>query len=153
VKGNMKVKARCVEVLLIVTFLLTACTDQDLTTVAKALDDTSKGVAIFQTTVIQANGALLISDDTTRILLNAAVRVNAAGQQAVTVTRNLNALAPADRTNLLAILSPVIAALAETQTEITIGIHDPQTQTNIRAALLLIQTSLNTAQLVLSSRG
>lgn len=147
----MKPKFRLLYIL-VLTLLLTSCTDPDLTKVAKALNDTAQGISVFQTTVIQANTQKLLSDGMTRTLLESALRVDNAGQRAVAITRGLNALAPADRTNLLAILVPVINALADTQTSITLGIKDAGTQTNIRASLLLIQTSLNTAQLVLASR-
>ena len=147
----MRLKIRLLPLLLL-ALLLASCTDPDLTTVAKALNDTAQGLSVFQATVIQANAEKLVSEPMTRTLLESALRVDNAGQRAVAITRGLNALAPQDRTNILAILNPVIGALADTQASITLGIADTGTQNSIRAALLLIQTSLNTAQLVLAAR-
>lgn len=137
---------------ILVLFLLAACNDADLKTVAKALRDTQEGVLVFQTTVIEAQKQTFISVEATRQLLAASSKVTEAGDRASLITRNINALAPEDRTMLLSVLQPVIAALADTQTFITLNITDLKTQQAIRAALLVVQTSLNIAQASLAGR-
>lgn len=139
--------------LLLVALLATACTDADLNTVAKALTGTAAAVSVFQSTVIQAGQSGLITEAVTRQLLEAAIQVDQAGQQAVAVTRGINALAPADRTNLLEILNPVIAALSNVQSTLLMNIQDTGTRQTIEAGIMLIQTSLNTAKLVLAANG
>lgn len=137
---------------LILLVALSACSS-DLTTVAKALDDTSKAIGIFQTTIIQANTDKLLSDAETAKLMSVSVRVSMAGLQAVAITKQLSTLAPTDRANLLAILTPIIDALSDAQTLDVAGIANPATRQKVQAALLLIQTSLNTAQIVLAAKG
>lgn len=144
---------RLISPLLLSIVLLTGCTDADLTTVAKALNDTAQSIGVLQTTVIAANYQKLMSDTVTHQILTEAVRVNQAGQQAVAITRGINALKPADRTNLLAILKPIIASLQDTQTSVAVGITNQKTQQDIQAILGLIQASLNTAQIALASKG
>lgn len=146
-------RRRLISPLLLSIVLLTGCTDADLTTVAKALNDTAQSVGVLQTAVISANNDKLISDQVTRQILTEVVRVNQAGRQAVAITRGINALKPADRTTLLAILNPVIASLADTQSSIAVGITNSKTQMDVQAIIGLIQASLNTAQLALASKG
>jgi hypothetical protein len=138
--------------IIVVVILVSACTDQDLVTVSKALKDTAQSVAVLQNTVIAANSQHFLSDAETRQLLEAAMSVNRAGRQAVEITRNLNRLTPGDRRDILSILQPVIAALADMQNSIVNTISDTQTRTNIQASLGLIQASMNSAQLALASK-
>ncbi len=149
----MKNNRRSVIALVLVLILALSACSNDLTTVAKALDDTAKAISVFQATIIQANASGLLSDAQTTKLMAASVRVNTAGLQAVTITKNLSSLAPADRTNLLAILNPVITALSDAQTLDVAGIVDVNTRQKVQASLLLIQTALNAAQIVLAAKG
>ncbi len=146
----MKIKVRAFGALAVCLLLVTACADADLATVAQALNDAASGVGILQTAVLSAADQHLISVPVTRTFLTLATRINQAGKEAVAVTRQINALVPADRSNLLQILTPVIAAVANAQ---TVLIDNPTAQQNIRAALLLIQTALNSAQIALASTG
>jgi hypothetical protein len=74
--------------------------------------------------------------------------VNIAGKEAVAVTRSISKLSAADKSNLLVILNPIIAAVGEGLDNLKIT--DPNVSANIRAALLAIQTGLNTAQLIIA---
>ncbi len=147
----MRTRKRLLILTLVVLVIATACNDKTLQTVAKALNDTATAVSVFQTSVINANAQKLISDADTANLLRVAIRVNLAGQQAVQVTRNLQSLGAADRTNLLAILEPVIGVLADAQTNAILNITDLKTRQNIQAAILVIQTALSVAQLALAT--
>lgn len=143
------------KVLLIVPLLLlVACTDKDLETVARSLLTTSEALGTLQGAVISANTSTpqLISDNATRTILETCIKINQAGLQASTITRSINALSPADRTQLTAILDPIIKTVGEAVSGTQLlGIEDPKTRDAITASLLLIQTSLNSAKLVLAA--
>ncbi len=129
--------------------LLTACTDRDLETLSQALRDSAAAIGILQTAVIQANAQGLLSDDATRTILTAAVRVNEAGLQATAMTRQLNALGPTDRRNVLAVLQPVIGSIAGAVAAVPLGV-EPNVRQNIILSLQAIQAALNSAQLALA---
>jgi len=129
--------------------LVPACTDNDLLTVSKALNDTASAVGVIQSTAIAANQQKTLSDDATSQLLTLTVKITTAGQQASAVTRKLSTLAPADKAKLLSILTPIIAAVSQAP---QIQSADPKVQQQIQAALLLISTSLNSVQLVLAAK-
>lgn len=137
---------------LMLLLVVSACTDQDLVTVSKALNDTAQGVSVLQTSVINANKTALLSDDATRTFLELSIKINQAGLTAVDLTREINKLAPADRSRLLVILNPIIDVVREARTQGLLGIKNEQTKANIDAALFTIATALNIAQLTLASR-
>lgn len=137
--------------ILLVLLLMAACKDEDLKTASNALNDAAHGVGVLQNTAIEANKQGLLSEASTRRILEAALKVNTAGKEAVSITRGINELAPQDRTNILAILRPVIDSLNQIDLG-GLGINDAKTQQNIRAAFAVISTALNTAQLALASR-
>jgi len=134
--------------------LLAGCTDKDLETVAKSLQTTSQALGTLQNAVISANTGTpkLISDDATRSILETCVKINQAGYEASQVTRNIHALSPTDRTKILAILDPIITVVGNAVTGTSsLGITDDKTRNAVTASLLLIQTSLNSAKLVLAA--
>lgn len=137
---------------LCVLFMVAACTDRDLETVAKALRDTAQGVSVFQTSVIDANAKGFLSDDITRELLTIGISVNTAGHQAVEITRGINSLEPQHRTSLLLILEPLIRTLSNADSTLLMAITDEQARNTVRVALAVIQTTLSTAQLALAAR-
>lgn len=139
-------------VLVLMMSLGAACTDEDLVTVSKALNDTAQGVSVLQTAVINAHKTQLLTDDQTRSFLELSIRINEAGLSAVQVTRNINALSTADRASVLKILNPVIDVVREARTQSILGIKNEQTKATIDAALLTISTALNVAQLALATR-
>src|ERR1043166_1552015 len=59
--------------IIVLVILVSACTDQDLVTVSKALKDTAQRVAVLQNIVIAANSQHLLSNAVTRQLLEAAL--------------------------------------------------------------------------------
>lgn len=132
--------------------ILAACTDRDLENVSKGLDDSAKAVAVFQETVISANEQGLVSAANTRQLLQISLKVNAAGRDAVQVTRDLTTLEPGDRTKLLGILKPVIASLAEANSSLVTLVPEARARANIASALTLLRTTLNTIQITLAAR-
>jgi len=145
-------RKRKLAAVLILALVFAACQDKDLETVANALNDTARGIGVFQSTVIDANAQGLLNDDTTRQLLQVSVRVNMAGQDAVAVTRDLVKLQPQDRTQLLNILKPLIDVLSQADSQLIGAIPDERARANVRSALLVVSTALNTAQLALALR-
>lgn len=136
-------------VVLAAMLVLVACTDQSLTRLAKALDDTAKGMGALQTTVVRAQAQGVISVDTTNSILEVCKKIDLAGKQADNITRGLAQLAPADRGNILAVLKPVIAAVDDSVSTGLTGIPEP-TKTKVLNILQTIQIALNTAQSILA---
>jgi len=137
----------------IVGFLLVSCSDPDLKTVASALEDTARGVGVLQSTVINAADRGVISESTTRPLLEFALSVNRAGKVAIAVTKEWSKLEKNDRAQLLKILEPLLEKLQDSDSFVLANVQDPKARREIQAALSLIQASLGTAQLVLVSKG
>ena len=132
---------------------LTACSDQALTNLSKALADVSQGVAALQQSVIDGNKAQLISDGDTETILRLCFKINAAGQQASAITRKLTQLDPTSRGSVLTILKPIIAAVNDAVATGVLGIKNPATQATIQTTLVTIQTALNSAQVILAATG
>lgn len=128
---------------------LVGCTDANLKKIAQELDVTAKTVATLQTTVIDANTKKLISEADTRTILTLCIQVSQAGQQATAATRAINALGPADRTQLTAILAPVITSVGNVASQ-TIAISNPQTAETVKTLVLTLQTTLNSINLVVA---
>ncbi len=122
-----------------------------LRNVAAALRDVALGVGVFEQTVMDANAQGTITDDAARPLITLSLKVSQAGKEAIAVTRNINQLTPIDRQNILSILNPVIVSVGTSLQQDVINIKDLKTRSDIRTVFLLIQTSLNTARLVLVS--
>jgi len=140
--------------LILVLLILPACTDKDLETVGKSLLTTSQALGTLQGAVLSANTSTpqLLTDDATRSILEVCVKINQAGLEASQITRSINALSPTDRTKLLAVLDPIILVVGNAVTgSSSLGITDTKTKDAITASLLLIQTSLNSAKLVLAA--
>lgn len=136
--------------LVLALLLLTSCSDPDLVTVSKALRDTAQAVSVYQSVVIDASAHNLLSENTARALMQVSAVVNERGQEAVAFTRHLSKLAPADRTTLLGILTPIEDALGHAGTNLLLEIRDPATRQKVQAALLLIRSGLSAAQLALA---
>jgi|SRR5579859_3337064 len=139
-----------ISIWLLVLFLFVdvGCTDATLAKVSQALNDTQLAVGGLQSIVIVANKQGTMNDADTQKILSICAKVNSAGIQAVAITRGVSKLAPADRSNISNILTPVVTAVGDSLT--SLGITDPKISNDVRAALLAIQTGLTTAQLVLS---
>lgn len=133
--------------------LFSACADSDLQKVGKTLLVTAKAVGEVQSTVIQANNAKLISDDTTRAILEVCLKVDLAGKQAVAVTRQISKLDNPSRQQLLQILKPIVASLQTSLTLDVLLIKDPDTRIKVQSGLLLLETSINSVILILAVGG
>jgi len=107
----------------------------------------------LQTMVIAANKQNLIPDSDTESIIRLCYKINDASQRASTVTRNLTKLTAPASSSVLAILQPVIQGVQDALSTGTLGIKDGPTKSAVTAALVAIQTGLNTAQVVLAATG
>ncbi len=133
-----------------VLLLCLACTDADLGRVAKGLDALSISVGIFQTTVIEAEKDGFVPHQTAYALLSTALRVDQGGKEATLVVKQLQALSPTDRSNILNILAPVVREVGASIDSGLIPIADQNTRNRVRLTLLSIQSALNAVNLILA---
>lgn len=142
---------RKIAISLLLPLLLVSCTDNDLATVAKSLNAAAKSLSIFQSTIVTLNQSGKLSDPTTRSLMNVSLKINEAGVIASTQAKQIATLTPADRKNLLNILTPIIKAIDDAVLTDVIPIADPKTKQEVQLALMLVETDLNAARLALEA--
>lgn len=153
---------RAASATILILFLVASCAgvqpkpgvdpnEADLRRVGEALRDTAASIAVFEQVILDANKQGTLSDDTARPLIAIVLQVSQAGKQATIATTEIHRLAPADRQQILNILVPVIDAVQKGLTDNIVTISDLKTRQDLRTVLLLVQTSLSTAQLVLAA--
>lgn len=137
----------------LVLLLLISCSDTDLQRVGKTLLVASKAIGEVQSTVTAANAQKLISDDSTRIILETCLKANLAGKQAVSITREISKLDTVSREQLIQILKPIVGALQNSITTDLIPIKDVDTRLKVQTGLALAQSSINTIIIILAATG
>lgn len=130
--------------------LAPTCKDKDLEQVAKTLNIAAAAIGEFQTIVIEARRADLLSVEETRQLLTLSLGLNRAGKEAVQAAREIEKLSAQDRSDLLAVLNPMLRAVERTLATDALRIGNADTRAKILLALQSIRTSLNTAKLILA---
>jgi hypothetical protein len=148
---KLRVHRRVSVLPLVLSLLLLAACDEDSRAVAVALRDTGQAVAVFQATIIESEKQKAISVDTARTLMEFAQQLNRASKDAIVVARAVNELKIPDRVKLLSILAPIIDQVAVGQSFVLGNVVDLKTRNTILATLKIMQTSLNTAQLILAA--
>lgn len=132
---------------LCLTFLLfqAACTDKALQQLSTASIDVSAGNLALQTTVITAvqNGSL--TADQARPVIQISLQVAQAGKQVDAAIRGISTLSATDKTKILAILQPVIAAITSAATQSQL-IPNSNVRTEVLAALATVQSALAVAR-------
>jgi predicted trehalose synthase len=136
-----------------ILLLLLACGPPTVQQVAQGLNDLAKATSIAQTTIIEMNTQKLIDDDTTRMILEAFVKVNNGQKAAVAVTRQLVTIDQPTPAQLLGIIDPLTKIAQDLVDNGTIGIKNEEAKQRVRAVILTIQTTVNTLHLILSSGG
>lgn len=145
----------------LVLSLLSACGDSDIAKVAKSLAVIAHSVKTLQTTVITANNQGLISTDDTRAILKVCVTVNQAGVTATDITREIYKRMEAEqrsdlniieRSQLSLIMQPLVVGIQSAVANNVITIKDEKTRTYVQTALLGLQTTVNTIDLILAAR-
>lgn len=127
-----------------------SCDDGDLEKISKALIVVANVQGEIQTAVITANSEKLISDDTTRSILEVCLKINTAGKEATEVTRTIAKMNATSKSQMLSILKPVISAIDNSIKTDLISISDQPTKDKIRLMLLSVQTTLNSVQIMIS---
>jgi hypothetical protein len=139
--------------ILAVVILLTGCTDKDLETVVASLRAVSQGIGTLQQTVISANSSnpKLISDDSTRTILQFCVRLNQTGLELDKVARSIHSTMTIEqRKRMSDILEPIVQTVSTTIVSSgSLDISDDRTRSAVMVSLLALQTSLNAAKLAL----
>jgi hypothetical protein len=125
-----------------------ACSDKALQTTAKASRDISAANLAIQNTVIQAQQSGALTIDQARPIIQVTLTVAQADQQLNAAISGINALAPADKSKILAILQPVIDAVNQAVTTGVVPIQNQTIKTSITAALTTIQAALATVKAV-----
>lgn len=129
---------------------IASCTDSDLVKVAKTLDAVAISTGELQTFSITSNQQGLMTEATNRTILKVCEKVNLGGKQATEAVKKITKLTPADRKNLIKIISPIVEALNASISQEVIPISDVPTRQRVQLLLLSIQSSLNTISLVLA---
>lgn len=124
----------------------------DLRNVALALKDVAISIGALQQFVKDTTTQGLLTADQGRPLMEVALKVSIAGQQATQATLKIGQLTPADRTSLLAVLNPMVDAVGNAMDQNIMPISNVKTRNDARTIFLMMQTALSTAQLVLASR-
>lgn len=146
-------KTAMTSLLCLILLASSGCEDSELERVGKALLAAGQAISIAQTTVIQANAQGLVSDDSTRVILESCVKANLAGKQAVAVTRQIKRIDPASRAQLIQILQPTVQAFQVAIDQGLTGVKNEDTKIKLQLVLTAVQTSLSTAWLILVSSG
>ena len=128
--------------------VLSACSDKALQTVAKASRDISAANLALQNTVITAQQSGALTADQAGYVVTVTLKVAQADQQVNAAISGINALAPADKSKILAILQPVIDAVNQAVTTGVVPIQNQTIKTSIMAALTTIQAALATVKAV-----
>jgi hypothetical protein len=148
----MRSRRRFLPLIFITSLLFVGCSDPDLERVAKSLIAAKDAIGIAQTTVIQANAHGLMSNDSTRAVLELCVRASMAGKQATAVTKRISKLDPASQRQLIQILAPIVASFQSSVDSGLLGIKNDQTRIQVQVVLTAVQTALNTAWIILATR-
>ena len=145
----MKTKGIVSLSLLLMLFAVPGCED-NLKAIANHLQIMAEANLLVQKTVIEANRNNIISDDVTRPIIDATMRIALAGLQASTLTRSYSKLNEDIRGDLFLILEPVLEVVENIIADGTLSnIRDDNLRDEILLSILLIRTSLTTVQAIL----
>ena len=138
-------------ILCLMLLTLPGCED-NLKTIANHLQIMAEANLLVQKTVIEANRNNVISDDVTRPIIDATMRIALVGLQASTLTRSYSKLNEDGRGDLLLILEPVLEVIENIINDETLSnIRDDDLRDEILLSILLIRTSLTTVQAILEA--
>lgn len=108
-----------------------------------------QAVGALQSTVIAANSKGLLSDDTTRTILQLSLKISQADAQAIALTQGIVALGPGQMTSLAALFAPIAQAVNDTLASGLVPIKDQATLTAVKTALTTVQALITGLQLVI----
>lgn len=128
----------------------TAVTDNDLQNVSKGLLVAAKSIGEFQDAVTEAHKTKLITTAEARPLVQLSLDLSRGGKEATELTRQLVQLEQKDRSNLLKILKPLIAAIRRAVETDVARIGNLDQRRSLLLILGSIESTLNTVQLTLA---
>jgi hypothetical protein len=147
----LRVRASILALLLVVN--LSACTDKNLRDIVVAADKVADTTTVIQKAVVDAETIGTLNRDQSRAIMSLTIQISTANNRAMDVARDLSKLDEPTRSQLLTILTPIIQAVDKGVNDQNIlGIQNPGTRDTIRGALLAIQASLSSINLILSSK-
>lgn len=117
--------------------------------VANALVNLASAVGTVNTAVINANAQKLLTDAQTRAILGVSEKVALAGKEATAITAGIVQLDPTNKTKLLAVFTPIIAAVNDSLSNGLITIKDANTLNTIKTILVGVQATLSGVQIAL----
>lgn len=129
--------------------LLFGCTDKALQTTAKASADIAAANAALGNTVMSAQAVGAITADQARPILQVTLQIAQADQQVNSAISGVNALTAAQKTQISAIIQPIIQAVNGAVNQGVLPITNQSIKTSILASLTTIQAALTVIQGVL----
>lgn len=112
--------------------------------------DISDSIGQLQTAVIMGNQQGIIPDAVVAKILNITVKLALSDQQATNITKGLTTLTPAQQASIVALFTPMLAAISDSITNGLIPIKNVDTANSIRLLLTTLQGTLSGLQIALS---
>lgn len=114
----------------------------NLTKIASSLKTVADTIGLLQTAVLQANAAGQISDADVYKIKAVTDRINLAGKETVSLTRNYAQLSNTDQATLKGLYQPLLTAVDDSISTGLAGIKNPATQSKVHGYLAIIRTSV-----------
>lgn len=130
---------------LALTICSVAC-QSPLQAVETSLRVIGTSIMTIQDAVIAGNQEGSISDNDTEAIMNVCRQVIIAGQQATDLTATLATLDAPQKSQVLAIMNPVLASVTDAVQNGTAGIKNQTTKNRVLAALTSLRSTLLTIQ-------
>ena len=131
--------------IVLVVLLMTACNEN----AAKALRDAAIANDAVQQFAIDAEKQKILTTAEAKVIVTATVKIAESGKAAVAVLRLMNDQDPASKTRALDAIGIVVDQLRDLQNTLKIG--NDTTRREVEALLLVVQTGLNSARLIVAS--
>jgi hypothetical protein len=142
----------CIFVLLSFTATTsTGCNDNDLNKFAQSMVVVSKTIGQIQTDAIAWNNAKLISEDTTRGILEVCVKLDVAGLQINEIVRTMSSFNDTNVTTLNKLLTAMSTSLDPSKLEFILSIEDPVVKQRIEGYFIILRSTISTLQIILVS--
>lgn len=129
---------------------LPASTDSTLRAVVQAEADVDTGVAAALQITQQLYAAGTVDKATASTIANVLAKVTAANGQAISITKGLASIPPAQRSAIQSIIVPIIGAVQDSLSNGLIPIKDANAKASVSAALSAL---LVTLQIIQSNTG
>jgi hypothetical protein len=130
---------------LLAALTLESCSDKALQQVAQASRDIAAANLAVENAVLSASQSGILTDAQARPFIQLHLQIGQAGLQLDSAIKGISALAPADKTKILAVLQPVIQAVNSAVAQTSL-ISNQTVKTDVLAALTTIQAALAVAR-------